>query len=68
MLKKMFNLQIKTLQCDEGGEYKSQKFLTVNGISQLFACLQHPEQNGIAERKHRHIVETSYAFSISHAQ
>ncbi|KAM2234356.1 hypothetical protein EV2_013133 [Malus domestica] len=58
----MFNTSIKTLQCDEGGEYKShcfQRFLATNGISQRFSCPKHPEQNGLAERKHRHIVETS---------
>ena len=58
----MFNLAIKTFQCDEGGEYKSrafQQFLSDSGISQRFSCPKHPEQNGLAERKHRHIVETS---------
>ncbi|KAM1824444.1 hypothetical protein ACFX13_024030 [Malus domestica] len=61
-VEKMLNFPLKTLQCDEGGEYKSHaftQFLAANGISQRFSCPKHPEQNGIAERKHRHIVETS---------
>ena len=61
-VEKLFYLSIKTLQCDEGDEYKShafQNFLALNGISQRFSCPKHPEQNGIAERKHRHIVENS---------
>jgi len=64
-----FNSSIKTLQCDEGGEYKShvfQKYLATHGISQRFSCPKHPEQNGIAERKHRHIIETSIVM-LSHA-
>ena len=37
----------------------SNQFLAVHGISQRFSCPKHPEQNGLAERKHRHIVETA---------
>ena len=68
-VEKMFNTSIKILQCDEGGEYKSQAFkhfLATQGISQRFSCPKHPEQNGLAERKHRHIVETSVVM-LSHA-
>ncbi|BBN68012.1 hypothetical protein Prudu_254S000200, partial [Prunus dulcis] len=62
----MFNTSIKTLQCDEAEEYKShvfQNYLASHGILQRFSCPKHPEQNGIAERKHRHIVESSYSLN-----
>uniref|UniRef100_A0A2N9G068 Integrase catalytic domain-containing protein n=1 Tax=Fagus sylvatica TaxID=28930 RepID=A0A2N9G068_FAGSY len=47
--------------CDGGGEFSLQAFLThLNscGIVQHVSCPGTPEQNGVAERKHRHIVET----------
>lgn len=56
----MLNTTIKSLKCDEGGEYTKQtfqKYLADHGIVQRFSCPKHPEQNGLAERKHRHLVE-----------
>ena len=56
-----FDRKIKTFQCDGGGEFTSNDFknhLTQCGIKQHISCPHTPEQNGLAERKHRHIVET----------
>lgn len=44
-----------------GGEYTSktfQSFLLDKGITHQISCLHTPEQNRLAERKHRPIVET----------
>ncbi|RVX11445.1 Retrovirus-related Pol polyprotein from transposon TNT 1-94 [Vitis vinifera] len=52
--------RIKIFQSDGGGEFQSIKFqnhLSKCGILQQVSCLGTPEQNGIVERKHRHIVE-----------
>lgn len=60
LVEKQFNLQIKTLRCDNGGEYTSTSFRTFlanHGIQQQFSCPHTPEQNGLAERKHHHILE-----------
>ncbi|KAM1354495.1 hypothetical protein PS2_028626 [Malus domestica] len=57
-----FSVSIKTLQSDGGGEYigkQFQSFLVQNGITHHMSCPHTPEQNGLAERKHRHIIETS---------
>ena len=57
-----FSTTIKTLQSDGGGEYISkifQIFLLDKGITHQLSCPHTPEQNGLAERKHRHIIETS---------
>ena len=57
-----FNASVKVLQSDGGGEYigKSfQNFLMDKGIIHHMSCPHTPEQNGLAERKHRHIIETS---------
>ncbi|KAM2860061.1 hypothetical protein COP2_025401 [Malus domestica] len=57
-----FSASLKTLQSDGGGEYMSnrfQSFLKTKGITHQISCPYTPEQNGLAERKHRHLVETT---------
>ncbi|KAM1496471.1 hypothetical protein ACFXTO_031069 [Malus domestica] len=57
-----FTTKIKTFQSDGGGEFISKKFqafLTAQGVFHQLSCPYTPEQNGLAERKHRHIVETA---------
>lgn len=52
---------IKTVQTDGGGEFTSRmftSFLSKCGIKHRLTCLYMSQQNGIVERKHRHIVET----------
>ena len=52
--------QIKIFQSDGGSEFQSIKFqnhLSKCGILQRVSCPGTPEQNGVVERKHRHIVE-----------
>jgi len=59
-----FESKIKVFQCDGGGEFISHRFkahLQNCGIKQSFSCPYTPAQNGIAERKHRHIVELGLA-------
>lgn len=58
------NCRIKLLQTGGGGEYTSttfKNFLTLNGISHIISCPHTPEQNGLAEHKHRHIVDMALA-------
>ncbi|KAG6495208.1 hypothetical protein ZIOFF_043001 [Zingiber officinale] len=53
--------KIKTLRTDNGGEFCSNEFLSFcrdNGIKRELSCLDTPQQNGVAERKIRHLVET----------
>ncbi|KAM2961779.1 hypothetical protein FF1_031321 [Malus domestica] len=57
-----FNSVIKCLQTDGGSEYMSnrfQSFLALKGTAHSISCPYTPQQNGLAERKHRHIVETA---------
>lgn len=52
-------LPITQFQSDGGGEYKKlTSFLTSHGITHWFSCPHTHAQNGLAERKHRHLVET----------
>ena len=59
-MEKQFNYTIKQFQSDNGGEYCStifKQFLTTSGIFHRFSCPHTSQQNGLAERKHRHIME-----------
>ncbi|PKU78410.1 Retrovirus-related Pol polyprotein from transposon TNT 1-94 [Dendrobium catenatum] len=60
MLHTQFNSTPKSLQTDGGGEFMSNTFtayLQDNGIHHKISCPHTPEQNGVAERKHRHVIE-----------
>ncbi|CAA0818610.1 Uncharacterized mitochondrial protein AtMg00810, partial [Striga hermonthica] len=58
MVETQFGFKIKNLQTDWGGEYRSlDPFLQSNGITHRVSCPYTPQQNGTAERKHRHITE-----------
>jgi len=56
-----FSAKLKSFQCDGGTEFTNTKFrnhLQSHSIVQRLACPYTPSQNGIAERKHRHVTET----------
>ena len=58
---------IKCFKCDLGGEYTSNAFfelLASHGIIHHTSCTNTLEQNEVARRKHRHIVETAYTFLL----
>lgn len=57
-----FAWQIKTIRSDRGGEFLNKlmsAFFATFGILHETTCPHTPEQNGVAERKHCHIVETA---------
>jgi len=52
--------KIKCLRMDNGGEYTSYKFITylqAHTIRRQFTCPSTPQQNGMVERKIRHLGE-----------
>lgn len=54
------NRKFKVFQCVEGGEFLSTTFfnhLNLYGIVKQISCPRTLDQNGVAERKHRHIME-----------
>jgi hypothetical protein len=64
-----FSTQIKFLRTDCGGEYTCNEFTafcTSSGITHQLSCPHTPQQNGLVERKHRHIVECALTL-LSHA-
>jgi transposase InsO family protein len=64
LIENQLSCKIKKLQTDGEGEYTShhfQQLLSTHGILHRITCPHTPQQNGIAERKHRHVIETSLA-------
>lgn len=61
LVENQFGRKIKIFQCDGGGEFSSNAFLghiQSCGSELHVLCPGTPEQNGVAEQKHWHIVET----------
>ena len=55
-----FNKKIKTFRTDNGTEFINQNFLNFTkqrGILHQTSCVYTPQQNGISERKNRHLLE-----------
>ena len=64
MVANQFSLNIKTFRSDDGGEFTSNEFKTClsnHGIAHHISYPYTPQQNGVVERKHRHIIETAIA-------
>ncbi|GAA0160871.1 hypothetical protein LIER_39123 [Lithospermum erythrorhizon] len=58
MITNVFQAQIKCFKADEGGEFhKLEPYLTKHGIPFRYFRPATPQQNGVAERKHRHVAE-----------
>ena len=61
-IRTQFGLSIRTLRSNNARENLSQQFQTFmssNGILHQTSYPHTPQQNGIAERKNRHLVETT---------
>lgn len=61
MVEKSTGHNVKTLRTDNGGEYTSREFedyLKKEGIRHEYTVPKTPEQNGVAERMNRTLVET----------
>ena len=68
-IKNQFNTSIKILRTDNAREYMSsqfQYFLTLQGIIHQSSCAHTPQQNGVAERKNNHLVETAHTLLLHH--
>jgi hypothetical protein len=68
LIKSQHFVVIKCFRCDLGGEYTSNKFfqlLALDGTIHQTSCTDTHEQSGVAETKHRHIVETARSLLLS---
>nr|GEV05173.1 ribonuclease H-like domain-containing protein [Tanacetum cinerariifolium] len=56
------NLKVKIIRCDNGTEFKNadlNQFCGLKGIKREFSVPRTPQQNGIAERKNRTLIEAA---------
>ena len=64
MIQTQFQVKIKVFRSDNGREYFNKhlsKFFLENGIIHQSSCVDTPQQNGVAERKNRHLLEVARA-------
>ncbi|KAM1425821.1 hypothetical protein TB2_017749 [Malus domestica] len=62
-----FSTQLKVLRSDNGTEYMSNAFtqyLTCHGIIHQTSCVGTPQQNGVAERKNRDLLEKTRSLML----
>ena len=59
VIERQFNTKVKSVQTDWGGEFRNlSPFFTSLGILHRLSCPHTSAQNGVVERRHRHVVET----------
>lgn len=66
-IRTQYNVQIQVLRSDNGGEYHSselKQFFDSHGLIHQTSCADTPQQNGVAERKNRHLLEVVRASLI----
>ena len=64
-----FNTSICILRSDSANEYLSgpfSSFMSSHGILHQSSCAYTPQQNGMVERKNRHLVETACTLLLHH--
>ena len=62
-----FNISIRVLRSDNAREYFSApftSFMSQHGIFHQSSCAHTPPQNGVAERKNQHLVETTHTLLL----
>nr|GFA72592.1 ribonuclease H-like domain-containing protein [Tanacetum cinerariifolium] len=56
------DLKVKIIKCDNGEEFKNKEmneFCTKKGIRRVFSNARTPQQNGVAERRNRTLIEAA---------
>ncbi|CAM8914770.1 unnamed protein product [Rhodiola kirilowii] len=67
MVHTQFNKRVKLIRTDNGSEFFSKKvteLFATQGCLHQASCPYTPEQNGVVERKHRHLLEVAKAIKF----
>ncbi|KAK2413561.1 putative mitochondrial protein [Trifolium repens] len=63
-IENQFNTKLKCLRSDNGCEFLMTDFFLSKGIIHQRSCVESPQQNGIVERKHQHILNVARSLSF----
>ncbi|CAJ2632157.1 unnamed protein product [Trifolium pratense] len=63
-IENQFNTKLKCLRSDNGCEFLMTDFFLSKGIVHQRSCVESPQQNGIVERKHQHILNVARSLSF----
>ncbi|GJZ61189.1 putative ribonuclease H-like domain-containing protein [Tanacetum coccineum] len=61
-IENQLNQKVKTIRCDNGTEFKNRDFIEFcgsKGIKREYSNVRTPQQNGVAERKNRTLIEAA---------
>ncbi|GJY25598.1 ribonuclease H-like domain-containing protein [Tanacetum coccineum] len=61
-IENQINHRVKIIKCDNGTEFKNKEmnqFCEIKGIKREFSIARTPQQNGVAERKNRTLIEAA---------
>ncbi|GJX60869.1 putative ribonuclease H-like domain-containing protein [Tanacetum coccineum] len=61
-IENLIDLKVKVIRCDNGTEFKNSvmnQFYEMKGIKREFSVARTPQQNGVAERKNRTLIEAA---------
>ncbi|KAJ9554117.1 hypothetical protein OSB04_018162 [Centaurea solstitialis] len=61
-MEKLNNLSVRSIRSDHGTEFKNstlETFFDMKGISENFSSVRTPQQNGVAERRNRTLIEAA---------
>jgi len=61
LVKNQFDKCVKIVRSDNGPEFNMKDFFNSEGIVHQTSCVETPEQNGIVERKHQHLMNVTRA-------
>ena len=59
MVETQFNTKVKSIRSNNGPEFNLTSFFQSKGIFHQKSCVETPQQNGVVERKHQHIMNTT---------
>lgn len=61
LVENQFGKRVKIVRSDNGPEFKCTQFYSSKGILHQTSCINTPQQNGVVERKHRHLLNVARA-------